>query len=445
MNGVLALIQSFVSGEVLRGSATMFAVRLTGAICAVLMFALLARQMAPADFDTLVVTFNAMAFLAANALCGQETLIIRCWGEYVGSNRPALAFGVLLFSASIGIGVSALVAATTLIVWQFWDGALPLAFLAASCLYLFSQSVMHYTGQWSRVAAGIVIGDGNRDVTWKLIVIAAIAAASLLGLNFSATAFFFAAAAGLLIAVTVQLSQTVPLIPAAVLESKPAYRVKEWISRSFKMWLSALLDTTGQYLEVILVALVLGPSAAASFFIATRISNLFALVSSSISGYATSRITPLYFSGSKDALQETLRSLAILCAVLVGSGLVLVIVAGKLLLWIFGAQFVAIYPVLVILVIGASLGALAGPAAQVLLLTGHEGAYPRIVSAAIAFRFSLIAILGVMFGLYGVAVAWSIGTALLAFGLIVSCRRFVGLDPSLLSMFRPMRTPGSQV
>jgi O-antigen/teichoic acid export membrane protein len=169
------------------------------------------------------------------------------------------------------------------------------------------------------------------------------------------------------------------------------------------------------------------------------------MVSSSISDYATSRITPLYFSGSKDALQETLRSLAILCAVLIGSGLVLVIVFGKFLLWIFGAQFISIYPVLVILVIGASLGALAGPAAQVLLLTGHEGVYPRIVSGAIAFRFSLIAILGAMFGLYGVAVAWSIGTALLAFGLIISCRRLVGLDPSLLSMFRPMRTPGSQV
>jgi hypothetical protein len=50
-----------------------------------------------------------------------------------------------------------------------------------------------------------------------------------------------------------------------------------------------------------------------------------------------------------------------------------------------------------------------------------------------------------MFGLYGVAAAWSIGTAILALGLIISCRKLVGLDPSLLLMFRPLRNPGGQV
>jgi O-antigen/teichoic acid export membrane protein len=445
MNGVLSTIKALVTGEVLRGSATMFAVRLTGALAGVLMFALLSRRMAPPEFDLLVVTFNSMSFLAAIALCGQETLIIRSWGEYCGSNRPARARGVLQFSASVALGASALVTIIAFIAWHLWDPVAPLLFLVAACSFLFSQSLMQYTGQWSRVAAGVVIGDGHREITWKAIVIATIGAFALLNLSFSATEFFFAAAAGFVIAIGWQLFQTVRLIPAEVMRAKPQYSVPEWIPRSFNMWLSALLDTTGQYLEVVLVALILNPSAAASFFIATRISNLFALISTSISNYATSRISHLYFSGSRDALQDTLRTLAILGAVLVGSSLILVIAAGKLLLWIFGPQFVSVYPVLVILVIGASIGALAGPAAQILLLTGHERIYPRIVSAAVAFRFALIAILGAMFGLYGVATAWSIGTAILAFGLIISCRRLVGLDPSLLLMLRPMRNPESQV
>jgi O-antigen/teichoic acid export membrane protein len=409
------------------------------------MFALLSRQMAPPEFDLLVVTFNSMSFLAAIALCGQETLIIRSWGEYCGSKAPARALGVLLFSAAVALAASTLVTIVTFVAWRLWDPAAPIIFLVASCSFLLSQSLMQYTGQWSRVAAGVVIGDGHREITWKAVVIATIGIFALLKLGLTATEFFFAAAAGYAIAIAWQLFQAVPLIPAEVMHAKPEYRVPEWVPRSFNMWLSALLDTTGQYLEVVLVALVLNPSAAASFFIATRISNLFALISTSISNYATSRISHLYFSGSRDTLQETLRTLAILGAVLVGSSLILVIAAGKLLLWIFGTQFVSVYPVLVILVVGASIGALAGPAAQILLLTGHERIYPRIVSAAVAFRFALIGILGAMFDLYGVAAAWSIGTAILALGLIISCRKLVGLDPSLLLMFRPLRNPEGQV
>jgi O-antigen/teichoic acid export membrane protein len=111
------------------------------------------------------------------------------------------------------------------------------------------------------------------------------------------------------------------------------------------------------------------------------------------------------------------------------------VVGGKMLLWAFGADYAAAYPELLVLAIGAAIAALSGPAAQVLLLTGHEGTYPRIMALALMVRFALIATLGPIYGLMGIVVAWSISAVLVTVALVLAARRLVRLDPSLLSLF----------
>ena len=67
------------------------------------MFALAARNMDATSFGSLALVFNTMAFFAVIATCGQETLIVRSWGEYLGQSQPHLAvaaldFGTRMFS-----------------------------------------------------------------------------------------------------------------------------------------------------------------------------------------------------------------------------------------------------------------------------------------------------------------------------------------------------------
>jgi O-antigen/teichoic acid export membrane protein len=254
-----------------------------------------------------------------------------------------------------------------------------------------------------------------------------------LGVDFGAPEFFFVSAAAIAIAVTSQNWWVAQVIPEPVKRAKCEYDLRSWVPRSFKMWLSATLDTTGQYLEVVVIGLFLGPEAAGFYFVATRISNGFAMISGSLSVYATSRISALFYADAKDHLQAMLRSLAIIGAILVGAALVMVIVAGKWLLLAFGPAYVSAYPALLVLAAGASIGALAGPAAQVLLLTGREGTYPRIMACGIVLRFLLLAALGPVFGLMGAAVAWAVSAAAIGVALIIASRRLVGLDPSVRS------------
>jgi len=436
---VKKIAQYFLKSHVLKGSAAAFVLKFSASILGFTMFALASRSMEPASFGSLAIIFNAMSFFSVVALCGQETLIVRSWNEYCGSGRPALARGVLTFGARVVLGAALLLAVTVASLWLLWDRTVSLHLVLAACAFLFMHSLMQFTGQFSRVAANVIIGETPREFLWRLFMVVAVIVYHAMDIDFGATEFLLTMAAAIFIAIALQIWRVERSIPEPVKRAKPEYDIPAWIPRSFKMWISALLDTTGQYLEVVIIGLILGPAAAGFYFVAIRITNVFAMITGGISVYAMSQISALFYSSAKTELQNMLRALAIISAILNGTALVAIILAGKLLLWAFGSVYVSAYPALIVLAIGASIGALVGPAAHVLLLTGHEGTYPRIMASVLFVRVVLIAGLGPSLGLMGAAIAWSISTVILTLALIIACRRLVGLDPSL--GFTLWRTP----
>src|SRR5262249_7614377 len=353
------------------------------------MLALLSRQITPDAFGSFAIIFNAVGLLSALALCGQELLITRAWGEYVCSNRPALARGVLTFGSQV-VCIAALIAAIVAVIGgPRLDNALTVPLALAACAFLIAQTLNRFSGQFVRVAAGVLIGDGPREIVWRTILVVAILACQAAGVAFGAIEFFFVAAAGLVLGIVVQIIKVAPLIPAAVKQARPERDFNAWIPCSFRMWLSNLVEIVTQYLEVVIIGLVLGPSTAAFFFVATRITTVFAVMSAGITMYATSVIGALYYSGAKAKLQNMLRSLALVNTILAIGALSVIVVAGKLMLWFFGPAYVSAYWSLVVLAGGAAVSAIAGPAGNIMVLTGREGAYPAIMAVGLGFRFLL--------------------------------------------------------
>jgi O-antigen/teichoic acid export membrane protein len=424
------LTRRFAGAEILKGSASALVIKFAASAAGFTMFAMCSRYMGPSSFGSLAVIFNAICFISVVSLCGQETLIVRSWDEY-GIKRPSLARGVFLFGARLTIAVSLLAALGTGLSWLAWKPTVSVSLVLAACAFLFVHSLLQFTGQFSRVAAGVVIGEVPRELLWRLLVVFGIGAFHVLNLDFEAQEFFAMAVVAILVAIVLQYFLTRSAVPQVIKLAKPEYDFGSWLPRSFKMWTSALMDTTSQYLEIVLIGFVLGPTAAGVYFVATRITNVFAMITGSISIYATSRISALFYSDSRAQLQHMLRSLAIISVVINGAALLSIIVLGKLLLWMFGPAYVDAFPALMILAVGASVGALVGPSTHILLLTGHEGAYPRIMGAILAVRALLIFVLAPLFGVIGAATAWSISTVIMAVALIVACRRLVGLDPSV--------------
>ncbi len=302
------------ASDVFKGGATALAIKFAGAILNFAMLALLSRQIDPDAFGSFAIIFSALGFLAALAPCGQEVLISRSWGEYVSSNRPGLARGVLTFGIQVVCTAVLLAAAAVAIIWPQLDRTLSISLVFAACSFLIAQALMHFSGQFSRVAAGVLIGDGPREIIWRGIVVTVILAHQAMGAAFSATEFFFVAATGLALGIIVQIRKVSRFVPEAVKRTKPQRDVSAWIPCSLKMWLSALSDIAAQYLEVVVVGLFLGPAVAGFYFVATRITNVFAMMAAGTSMYAGSVISKLYFSDAKVELQGILNSLALMSA-----------------------------------------------------------------------------------------------------------------------------------
>jgi O-antigen/teichoic acid export membrane protein len=431
---------SILSSDVLRGSAAALAIKFTGSILGFAMFALAAQSMLPHAFGTLAVIFNAMCFLAVIANCGQETLIVRSWDEYLGTDRSALAIGALAFSIKVVAAGGLLVAVLTAVTWPFLQVEIGGAIVLAACGFLAMQAFMNFSAQFARVAAGVVVGEIPREILWRTVVVVAIVTHLVLGTPFTAIEFFTAAAAAMALSILLQQLFVARAVRRASIAGRREreYDIAAWVPRSLRMWVAAMLDTSSQYLEVIAIGFFLGPTAAAFYFVATRITNVFAMISGSITAYATSQISSLFHGNAKAELQAVLRSLSMISATLAVGAFVVIAFGGKLLLWVFGPVYVSAYPALLVLAAGASVVALAGPAPYLLLLTGNEGLYPRITAWGLLSRLVLIAVLGPWLGLMGAAIAWSVSAIGMALASVICCRRRIGIDPSFLGvLLRP--------
>jgi O-antigen/teichoic acid export membrane protein len=278
---------------------------------------------------------------------------------------------------------------------------------------------MNFSAQFSRVAAGVVTGEIPREILWQLAVVAIILGHRVLQTPFTTIEFFVSAAVA--IALSIVLQQSWSRVPAAaVTAAKSEYDSAGWIPRSFRMWLSAILDTSSQYLEVIAIGLFSDRAVAAFYFVATRITNVFAMISGSITAMRLRR-SATCSTAAKDELQAILRSLAIISAILAAGAFLVIAFGGKLLLWTFGPVYLSAYPALLVLTAGASIGALAGPP---LPAAAHRKrrCVPRILACGLLARLALIALLGPWLGLIGAAIAWSVSTIGVASVLVIACR-----------------------
>jgi O-antigen/teichoic acid export membrane protein len=219
------IANALLSNDVLKGSAAALAVKFTGSVLGFAMFALAARAMLPHDFGTLAVIFNAMSFLAVIAACGQETLIVRSWDEYSGSGRPGLARGALTFGVKLTVAAGLSVAALAAAFWHVVQPQMPVALIAAACLFLLMQAFMNFSAQFSRVAAGVIVGETPREILWRLVVVLIILGHQFLQSPFTANEFFLSAAAAIALSILIQQLLVARTLPRSVTSATSQYEV----------------------------------------------------------------------------------------------------------------------------------------------------------------------------------------------------------------------------
>ncbi|MBR1177366.1 polysaccharide biosynthesis C-terminal domain-containing protein [Bradyrhizobium sp. KB893862 SZCCT0404] len=419
--------------DVTRGVVGTILLKVGSGALAFALFSLAARTMSPDGFGIFATWLSIAQIASVVGLVGQESLLVRFLNEYQVDNRPDLTKGVLLSSLKISavamviaIGAVALVAKMR---GDWW-----LLILAVSAYTAVNAGLM-LGSQVARSLVSILMGEGNREFFWRVSVV--------LFLLVMMTGHRLLDPAELIAVMTIAMSVGLGAQVVAVARALPDFRstaasseTSRWRSSALHFWVASILEAANQYFDVILVYWMLDPATAGIYFAASRLANIFAMLSAALYSFGARRLPSLYFSKNHQEFERTLRLMAEVTALSVVGGLLLIWIGGPHLLNLFGPHFAAQHWVLIVLAIGTAFQAAGGPSAAILQLTGHERIYVPVVAANVALRLIGFLVLIPWLGVLGAAISATVSLALATIALNILCRRRTGVDPSILTLLR---------
>ena len=430
-----SLIGAVLNRHVNQGVILTIILQFGGAIVAFAMYSLAARVLSPMDFGHLAMWLCVCQMGSVVALLGQEMFVLRSLNEYAVADRPDLAKGSLLFSIAVVAVVPLLLATCIGVTGVFRLGEDPYLMIAAG-LFLMACSAITLSSHIGRSTVGILLAEGMRDFFWRTLVVIVLVALIATSTIIHIDQFFLLSSAGIGLALMVQITAIARRLPRSIVHAKASWRFGRWVKVSSGFWASAILETINQYFDVVIVYWFLDPASAGAYFVASRLANMFAVPSGALHNFATRRIPTLYFSGRINELNQMLKLMAEVQLLCVAAGGAILGFGAETILSLFGSAFVAQKWTLIILATGTALYAAGGPASSVLMIAGQEGRYPWIVAANIALRFLGFAIFIPLYGLQGAALAAATSLGIVTIVLNILCRRWLGLNPSVLILYR---------
>jgi O-antigen/teichoic acid export membrane protein len=430
---MIDFILQLIRRDVTRGVAGIIILKVGSGVLAFAMFTLAARGMSAEAFGIFAAWLCVAQIGAVVGLVGQELVVVRFLNEYQVQAATDLAKGVLLFSLKISaVAMTIVTAAIALAAIMRGDGWLLI--LSVSAFMIASAGLM-LSSQIARSVIGILMGEGNRELFWRIAVVLFLLAVLLGHGRIDPAGLFLAMTAAMSLGLIVQVISIVRALPdlrGVTARSEP----ERWRVSSVRFWVGSILEAANQYFDVVLIYWMLDPVTAGIYFAASRLANIFAMLSSALYGFGARRLPSLYFSKNHEEFGHTLMLMAEVTGVCVVSGLAIIWIGAPHLLGLFGSHFAEQQWVLIVLAIGTAVQAAGGPSAAILQLTGHEGRYVPVVAANVVMRLVGFLVLIPWFGVLGAAISATVSLALATIILNVLCRRRAGVDPSILVLFR---------
>lgn len=394
-----------------RGALTAFAIRIASAFLAFLTQILLARWMGAFEFGVFSYSWVWVLVLGSLVSIGFATSVVRFLPEYREQGKWDLFQGFLRAGRVIVIVLGAVIAILMTLFADNWTGLVDPIYLIPLTVALLSLPAYGLTDFQDGV------GRAQGWIDLALIppyILRPILLFAFIGIFYWAARPPDAATAALALvlacwvtaimqylALQMRLGRTAPR-PAA------AFALKTWIRTSLPLFMIDGFTLFILHLDVLLLEyLRVPPDRIGIYFAALKTISLVAFVHFSISAVAMPRFAALHARGEGAEMRRFLARMQAWCFWPSLFAAALLLVLGKPLLWLFGPDFVAAYPVMFILAVGLLARAFAGPAQNLLAVSGHQDRAAMILFATLFLNGGLGLALIPQWGIEGAAVAIS--------------------------------------
>lgn len=400
-----------------RNALIAFAVRCASAALLYLSQIVLARWMGSHQYGIYVFVWTWVLILGGVSHLGLSLASIRLSPAYRETKDYGRLRGLMFGARCTSLGVGTLImglglAGLTLFKDYVSNEFVLPVYLALVCIPLYALT---------DVQDGI--GRGNAWMNIALLPPYVLRPLLLLGAMFAAHAYGLpmeaptAAGAAIVATWSAGLIQTL-LINRRLGNSIPAgprhYDVKSWFKISLPLLVILCAELSLQNTDVLVISKYLSPTDVAVYFAAGKTMSLIMFVHYAVGSAVAHRFATLNERGDKEGLRAFVKDAVNWTFWPSLAGAFLILALGKPLLWLFGPQFDAGYPVMCILVAGFLFRSSMGPAEYLLNMLGEQVLCATVlVSAAIvniALNFALVP----RFGLIGAASATSISLMMAA-------------------------------
>ena len=244
-----------------------------------------------------------------------------------------------------------------------------------------------------------------------VLLLAAMIAAHEYGLEMSAAT---AVGAAIFATWSASLIQTVMLnarLKASVPAGPRRYSFGAWIKSSLPLLLISMAELVLQNADVLVISRYLSPTDVGVYFAAGKTMALIMFVHYAVGSAVANKFSALNARGDKEGLRAFVKDAVNWTFWPSLAAAAIILALGKPLLWLFGPQFDAGYPVMCILVVGFLLRASMGPAEFLLNMLGEQALCATVLASAAALDIALNFALVPSYGLIGAATATSISLA----------------------------------
>ena len=428
----------------LRMALIAFCIRIISAFIAFLSQVLMARWLGSNEYGAFVWVWVAAVILGTLSCLGFPSAAVKFIPQYRVQDDEESLRGIIFGARTFVVITSTVIALAGMLATFALGESVPAIYSAPVLLAFFCLPMLALGDSQNGIARAFNWSDLAFSPTYiyrPVLILAFMITALQLGMEASATTAVAASIAATWLTTVIQLLLMNRRVRRKIRPGARKLSVRTWTSVAVPIFLVEASYVLFTSVDIMLVGLYLPPKDVGIYFAAAKTLALVHFVYFAVRAGAAHRYSQYYSSGANeqfesfvhDSTKWTFWPSLMMAAV--------VLLAGNLLLSLFGSEFVQGYPLMFILVLGILARASIGPAESVLTMSGNQNVCALVYGLTLFLNIILNILLIPKFGLYGAAIATTMAMVFEAVALYSLTLRRLGIHMFVLAKPPSMSGP----
>ena len=431
----------------LRTALIAFSIRIVSAFIAFISQVLMARWLGSHEYGIFVWVWVAAIIFGGLSCVGFPSAVVKFIPQYLVEKNVNALRGLILGSRVASTLVATLIAVVGIVAAYALDGqfssiyTIPII-MAAICLPLLALSDVQ-----NGVARAFSWADLAFSPTYlvrPVLILIFMIAALWFGMAATATTALTAAIVATWVTTIVQTWVMNRRLRKTVPAGSKTITMGTWILVALPIFLVEGFFALLTNVDIMIVGLYMAPQDVGIYFAAVKTLALVHFVYFAVKAGAAHHFSKYFTEGDTQRFDAFVRDTvkwtfwpSLLMAIVI-------LVAGKILLSLFGEEFTAGYPLMFILAAGIVARAAVGPAEAVLTMSGNQNVCAALYGVSLTVNVLLNISLIPLYGLYGAAIATTITMMFEATSLYAITLRRLGIHMFIFSKVSYAASPSRE-